>query len=347
MSVPAVVTAGDRRAAKPIHGESKVYLSLGGVPLVTRIVSVLQRVPEVSEVWVVGDAARLEEALGEASLRAELRKPLTILPQFRNLYENAWESYRRLLPGAGPAGRDPGPDDLDQRVLYLSADLPFATPQEISAFVREGIAQGSDYGLGLVPDTAMSGFLPCSTPEGSEPGIEMAYFNLREARLRQSNLHLVKPARLGHRHYVEEMYEHRHQKQLGQILGLGLRILVREGGGLGLLLGYSLLHMAGVADRRGWRAIADAIRRFIPMEWTERLCGQLIDTRFRFVVTDAGGCAVDVDNDEDYEIAEARFTAWSAAQAERAERLYGPLPLSESSGPIAARVVPGGAEEEQ
>ena len=47
----------------------------------------------------------------------------------------------------------------------------------------------------------------------------MAYFNLREGRFRQSNLHLVKPAKLGNRHYIEDMYEHRYQRQLGQALG--------------------------------------------------------------------------------------------------------------------------------
>jgi 2-C-methyl-D-erythritol 4-phosphate cytidylyltransferase len=63
-AVPAIVTAGDRRAAKAVHGESKVYLEVGGRPLVAHVVATLQRVPEISEVWVVGDADRLAAALG-------------------------------------------------------------------------------------------------------------------------------------------------------------------------------------------------------------------------------------------------------------------------------------------
>ncbi len=58
MGVPAIVTAGDRRAAKAVYGESKVYLEVEGVPLVARVVEVLQRVPEVSEVWVIGNSER-------------------------------------------------------------------------------------------------------------------------------------------------------------------------------------------------------------------------------------------------------------------------------------------------
>ena len=43
--VPAIVAAGDRRAAKAVYGESKVYLELGGRPLVAHVVAMLQRVP--------------------------------------------------------------------------------------------------------------------------------------------------------------------------------------------------------------------------------------------------------------------------------------------------------------
>ena len=97
-------------------------------------------------------------------------KPLHLVPQFRNLYENAWETYRRLLPGAGPEGRDPQSEaDLDQRVLYLSADLPFATPQEVSAFVRQGDAMGCDYALGLSTEEAMRDFYPTKISE--EPSV--------------------------------------------------------------------------------------------------------------------------------------------------------------------------------
>jgi 2-C-methyl-D-erythritol 4-phosphate cytidylyltransferase len=83
--VPAVVAAGDRRAARAIHGESKSYLALAGRPLVAHVVEVLQDVPEVSEVWVVGDAARLERVFADPVEQKTLRKPLHVVPQFRNL----------------------------------------------------------------------------------------------------------------------------------------------------------------------------------------------------------------------------------------------------------------------
>ena len=324
MGIPAILAAGDLGAARPIYGESKVYLELAGRPLVAHAVAVLQRVPEVSEVWVVGDAERLEAALGSPDLEGELRKPLHIVSQFRNLYENVWETYRRLLPGAGEAGRDAEEDELDTRVLYLSADLPFATPQELSEFVRRGSDLGCDYALGIVTEESMQPFYPVRP---GEPGIRMAYFNIHEGRFRQSNLHLVKPARITNRHYIEEMYQHRFQKQFGSVLGLAWRILRSEEGGLRILRYYGLMHLAGVADRWGWRRVADFFGRFVAISSVEAAVSALLRASFRIVVTDVGGCAVDVDNEKDLDSARARFEPWRKQQEARAEAMYGPLPL--------------------
>jgi hypothetical protein len=337
--LPAVVTAGDRAAAKHVRGESKPYLAIEGRPLVAHVVATLQRVPEISEVWVVGDAARLAATL--EPLRSELRKPLHVVPQFRNLYENAWETYRRLLPGAGPEGRDPASeDDLDQRVLYLSADIPFATPHEISHFVRLGVSLGCDYAVGLSTERSMEDFYPEAR---GAPGIRMAYFNLREGRFRQNNLHLVRPARLLHRFYIEEMYEHRHQKEFGEIAALAFRLWRTQEGGFRLLGNYLLLHAASIADRWGWRRIADWIRAAIPIARVERAVSSLLGTRFRFAVTELGGAAVDIDNDEDYEAARARFAEWWKRELAKGEARVGPLALPPAAGPPTIDVRPGGS----
>jgi GTP:adenosylcobinamide-phosphate guanylyltransferase len=328
-TVPAVVMAGDRGAAKAVKGRSKVYLELGGRPLVAHVVAALQRVPEISEVWVVGDSVRLRDAL--APLAPDLVKPLHVIEQFRNLYENAWETYRRLLPGAGPAGRDPqGEADLDVAALYLSGDLPFATPQEIAAFVRSALARRSDYALGVVGEECVESFYPAAP---GAPGIHPAYFNLREGRVRQSNLHLVRPGRIGNRHYIEDMYEHRYQKEIGHMIALGWRILSSEQGGLRVAFYYLLMHLAAVADRRGWRRLADWLRARIPAARIENAVGRLLRTSFAIVRTDCGGCAIDIDRDDEYEAAQARFDEWCAKQRERASALYGPAALPQ--GPAA------------
>ena len=166
----------------------------------------------------------------------------------------------------------------------------------------------------------MRGFHPDAD---GEPGIRMASFNLREGRFRQSNLHLTKAARIGNRHYIEAVYAQRYQLRVGPVLRLGWRILRTPGGGFPAIWDYALLHAAGLAHRRGWGRVADRLRARIPLSRVEQRIGALLQTEFRFVVTQAGGCAVDIDTEEHYDAARTRFESWRAAQAARAELLYG------------------------
>jgi GTP:adenosylcobinamide-phosphate guanylyltransferase len=324
VSIPAIVTAGDGPASKAVCGDNKVYLEVGGQPLVARVVSVLQHVPEISEVWVVGNAERLDAIFSDPEFRAQVHKPLHVVQQFRNLYENAWKTFRLLLPAAGPDGRDPKGDEVDRSVLYLSSDLPFATPQEISEFVRRSTELVCDYAMGIVPEESMQDFSPAA--DGT-PGIEVAYFNTREGRMRQSNLHYAKPARILNRYYVEDMYEHRYQKEFGHILRLAWTIVRSEQGGLRALFLYICIHLAGVAHRRGFSTLSNWLRQLVSLGAIERALGSLLRADFRFVTREVGGCGVDIDNDSEYAVACQRFDEWSTAQSEKAESLYGALVL--------------------
>ena len=333
--IPAIVTAGDGKASRAVYGDAKVYLDVAGRTLVARTVGVLMRVPEVSEVWVVGNAERLQRTLREdAELRGSLAKPVYVVAQYGTLYENAWQTFRRLLPDAPPEGRDPVAGELDLRVLYLSADLPFATPQEISAFIQRAVASGCDYGLGLVTEESLAPFYPAH----GKPGIEMAYFNVADGRVRQSNIHLVRPARMGHRWYIEDMYEHRYQKELFHALALAWRILTYEGGGIRLVAYFAIMHLAGLFDRARMRGIADALRRFVSFARIDRACSQLLATRFRLIVTEVGGCGIDIDNERDIDTARERFEEWSKQQAQHAAELHGPALLPSRASDAPARI---------
>ena len=328
----AVVTAGDAVAAKAIYGQSKAYLPVGGLPMVARLVLTLQSVPEVSEVWVVGDRLRLEAVFSEGSLRSSLSKPLHLVEQGRNLLENAWETYRKVLAQDEEVGRDPVGDEIDVPIFFLSTDLPFATSQELSAFARESLARSDcDYSLGLVPDEAMEGFEPS---ESGEEGIEVAFFNIREGRMRQSNLHFARPARIGNLYRIEEMYELRHQKKFVNMGVIALKLFFSRVGGPRIFFLYMVMHVAGMVDRWGFRRLADRMRSAVSMARIERTISGILGTRFRFLVTQAGGCAVDVDTEHEYDVVCARFDEFWASQQSRAEEFYGPvLEAGSSEGP--------------
>ena len=322
--VPAIVTAGDSRAAKAVYGKSKVYLEVDGLPLVAHAVRVLQDCPEISAVWVVGDPGRLEAALGGRDFREGLCKPLYVVEQQRDLIANCWETYRRILTDDPTKGRDPESEaDLDREVLFLSGDMPLATPQEISTFIQQARLQGDDHVLGLCPAESFDVFRPKAD---GETGITVAYFNLRDGRFRQNNLHYARPARIGRRERLEEMYEMRHQRRFWNMFTLTVRLLLDRVGGLKIAFLFGMMHMAGVADRNGYSRLARTLARWVTLDINRTTICKLLDTRFSFAVTESVGPALDVDTEEEYDAVCEKYAEWRAAQRERSERLHGPIP---------------------
>jgi len=98
---------------------------------------------------------------------------------------------------------------------------------------------------------------------------------------------------------------------------------------------FAVMHLAGLLDRWGMRRLSDRLRQFVTIELNERIVSKVLDTRFRFVITEAGGCGVDVDTEYEYEAAKASFADWKKLQEARAEALYGPLPLAAVAGEVA------------
>ncbi len=304
--IQAILLAGDRGYARSVGGRSKAFVEVCGRPMVVHVLEALLHTPEVAEIFLVGDAIRLEKALAEyglLQLAAARACPIHVLPQRETLYQNVWSAFLRTLP--------PGLADPDHAVLVVPSDIPLVIPEELSDFIQKAFALNSDYVLGLSPESALAPFAARDTA----PGIEMAYFNLAEGRMRQNNLHFVRALRMRNRHYIQDVYEARYQKEFGNMLRLGWRIFVREFRSLWVLFYYLLMHLAAVLDRRGHRRAAGWMRRRVPLETVERGIGALLGPRFRTVLTHLGGAALDVDNVADLQIVEKMLPSWKAVQA--------------------------------
>jgi GTP:adenosylcobinamide-phosphate guanylyltransferase len=305
----AVLLAGDRGAARAVRGRSKAFLEIGGKPMLVHVLEALLHTPEVCEVYVVGDARRLAGVLTEHGclrLAALRSRPVHVVPQWNSLFENIWYTFLRTLPTGSPREV--------HTILVVPSDIPLVVPEEISDFVRAASALDADYVVGLTPEVALQPY----RPREGQPGIETACFNVAEGRLRQNNLHLVRPLRMGNRHYIQDMYEHRYQREFGNMLRLGLRILRREWRNLWVLFFYVLMHLAAVLDRRGYRRAADRVRGRVRIETVERGVSALLRTRFRTVTTGLGGAALDIDNAADLEAADKMFARWKEMQARQA-----------------------------
>lgn len=307
MRIQAILVAGDRGASRAVRGRSKAFVEVAGKPMVVHVLEALLHTPEVSEVYAVGNAARLERSFAEwgcLGLAAAAGRPVHVVPQRETLYANVWYTFLRTLrPGARP--------DTNHAVLVVPSDIPLVVPEEISTFVARAEASGGDYVVGLSPEAALAPF----APRDGAPGVEVAYFNLREGRFRQNNLHFVRALRFGNRHYVEDMYENRYQKELASQVTLALRVIRKEWRNLWVLRVYFLIHLAGVLHRRGWTGLADRVRAWLPLATVERASSALLRTRFKAVTTELGGAAIDVDNEADLEVVEKMLERWKAMQA--------------------------------
>jgi hypothetical protein len=206
---------------------------------------------------------------------------------------------------------------IDKAVLVMSGDIPLATPFEIDEFVDGCDLARYDYCLGLTSATTLRAYYP----QQDRSGIQMAYFTLRDLQVRQNNLHLVKPFRLGNRHYIQKMYNMRYQREWRNVMRLCLELCRAREVSARLVWAFLRLHIARLISRYNWQRVFLLRRFFLELSMVASLLSQLLRTRFTTVVTHYGGCALDVDNAEHYAAICTNFDYWMAHQETLAKKL--------------------------
>ncbi len=315
-----IVTAGDRQGSCPVLGENKAFLPIAGVPVIHYVLSAIERTRCTARIFVIGDKARLESVLAVPNTPWQGSRPLVLLEQKNTLYANVWHAFLRTLPDYTP-GMDwrvyTGTPAENKAVLVVSCDIPLAIPFEIDAFVEACDLSRYDYCLGVSTESTLRAYYP----QADRPGIQMAYFTMRDFYARQNNLHLVKPLRFGNRHYIQEMYDLRYQREWYNILKLCWELWRAKDVSWRTPWCLCCLHIAGIAHRHGWRQGSFFRPFFRDPTMVMSLMSQLLRTRFTMVETPYGGCALDVDNAEHYEAIGTNFSSWIAYQYALAKQL--------------------------
>jgi len=229
------------------------------------------------------------------------------------LYENVWNAFLHTLPDYTP-GTDwrmyMSTPAVDKAILIMPGDIPLATPDEIDAFVNGCDLSRYDYFLGLSTESVLRSYYP----QDGRLGIQMTYFTLRDLRVRQNNLHLVKPLRLGNRHYIQKVYNFRYQREWRNILRLGWELCTTQTGSWRLASYYLCLHVARFLTTLGWQHFRLLQPFFLELPVVASGLSQLLQTRFTTVLTPYGGCALDIDNADHYAAVSANFERWLAHQ---------------------------------
>lgn len=300
----AILLAGEGESSYKVLNQHKAFLRLEDRCIVTHVIDALRQVPSVRSIYVVGQKERLARTFQEDGVDLKAPKPVRLLQQRENLYQNIWHTFLATLPD----NHDEQPLETgpyrDRAVLIVPCDAPLITAYEVEYFIRHSDPGRYDHILGLTPERSLEPFYP----KQGQQGIRMAYLHLREENYRINNLHLVKPIQIGNRHYIQQMYQYRYQRNIRNVIPFALKLFWKDQYKgyhyyLGLIL--SLLF-----SKLRCPPMVRYFKNWVPRRELEDWISKGLATRFKSLVVPFAGAALDIDNAPDYEAMKCRFQEW-------------------------------------
>ncbi len=329
----ALLVAGEGKDSYKVNHQHKAFLPIEGKCVISYVIEALQGAKSVRSITITGPRDALLEHLDADSINRISPKPIHILEQKRNLYENVWHSFLYTLPKEVSESELENSPYRDRAVLVVPCDSPLITSHEIDYFIQNSDLESYDLITGLTPEKNLMPFYP----EPGKPGVQMAYLHLKEHRYRINNLHMVKPAQIGNRHYIQQMYHYRYQRNFKNVVLFGWKIIGKDKKSryryyIGLLLGLFF----------SWMNIKPLVRFFrswVPKKGLEECISNIMDTRFMGLESPLPGAALDIDNAQDYEAIKLRFHDWQNTLHLLSD-LY-PLPLTQrNKAPWTVKTTP-------
>lgn len=310
--VDAVVLAGEGKDSRTILGKSKLHLTINQQPLIVTILRSLFEVEAIGKICIVGPSAAIQKILNEHFPKGSFTKPLEIIEQRDNIFENCEAAISHCVPEFSSSRDEVLPENQHREFLLLPVDIPFVTSAELKEFLNNCAKSDLDYAVGMTEEAALKKFYP----DQLLPGIVPNYLHLREGNFRLNNLHLIKPFQVRNRQFIAKMYTRRHQSNLLNIIKTLYDFLITERMGVGPVLFFIYLEFLVLMKYMGFNNILNAGRRWAPIQKVAAYTSKLLQAKVAIVETTIGGCATDIDSDEDYEAVESRYTEWITAVEE-------------------------------
>ncbi len=297
-----ILVAGEGKSSYKVYHQNKAFLTLQGKCVILYVVEALQKVQSIRDIYIVGSKEKLDQVLHSGRIDREYPKPIHVVEQKANLYENVWQTFLQSQQ-VELKDVDTTPH-RDKAVLIVPCDAPLITPQEVEHFISNADMDRYDHVLGLVSREKLRHFYP----QEGKPGIKMAYLHIEEDSFRINNLHLVKPLRMENREYIQKMYQYRYQRNFKNLVLFGLSVFGKDKAkhyknyiGLQLCLFFGGL---------GLEFVVDYFRKLNPKKELEESISTIMKTRFSALEVPFPGAALDIDNAKDYEAMKTRFEEW-------------------------------------
>jgi len=300
----AILVAGESKYSYKVRNQYKALLKIKERYCIQYVLEALQQVPSIDNIYVIGPRKQLDAAFQKAKIDLDQPKRITILEQKSNLLENVWHAFLASLPTNSNDHSADLEAYADKAVLVVPCDSPLITAYEITYFIEQCRLEDYDYILGLTTEEAMEYFYPGK----GRPGIKMAYLHMKERNYRINNLHMVRPARVHHRVHINKMYEYRYQKRLINMLLLALYLLrIQPLRNFGLIFG---MQFSLISAKLNLPRLTTIFKRWVPRKDLETTISQILKTRFASLEVPYPGAALDIDNDQSYEILKSQFDRW-------------------------------------
>ncbi len=300
----AVVLAGTHRNPKRlIAGRNKAFLKVGEQVLLRYVVNALLDAVHIERIFVVGP---------EEELRAELAdfpSTVQVIAQRGKMLTNCWAGIEASEQGHQD---EPGMPVKERPLLITSCDLPLVTARAVDDFIvrcaRLDAASDTSGALlaGVVDEPGVKPFCP----DGNKPGIKRPFVELAGGRLRLANIYIARPRNLAHQEFLQTGFSYRKAKDWRNVVALVYSFFRRPHGwrSAWLTMRIQLTLMLSQGKGRLYRYLKAGNTE----ERVEKCMSEVLGGPVKIVVTPFGGLSLDVDDEEDYRILDARYTDWAA-----------------------------------
>lgn len=305
----AVILAGGRRSRFDKSLPNKNFIKIKNRPLFLHVLSSLLKVKLLGRIYIVGPKNEIEKELLSFPASELPADRLFAVQESRNLVNNVMKAFWESVGGVRIKDEESEKEIIDKPMLLIAGDSPLVSPDEIEQFVDGCDPANYDYFMGMTPSSSMEYY----TPKPDRQGVRFAYAHFSEGLFRINNIHMVKPLHVKYRQEFMAMYRVRHLMELVNVVRCGTA-LTKRSVTMGDLFQWVKMMVAMFLTQAGMPAVADYLRRNIPMQRWENLAGKLLGTRAKIVVTTYGGAAIDVDKKSILSAIEKNFDDWMEHQ---------------------------------
>lgn len=303
----AIVLAGTHQNPKRlIAGRNKAFLEVAGQLLIRYVVNSLIAAESIDQIFIVGPAEELFEALGN------MPPEVHVIAQRGKMLTNCWAG----IEASEDCHRsDPIIPVKERPLLIISCDLPLVTARSIDDFVsrcaRLDNASEVPYAMlaGVVDEPAVAPF----HPSGDRQGIIRPFVELECGRLRLANIYIGRPRNLSHQEFLQAGFSYRKAKDWRNVVALTFTFFKSPGGwrAAWLTIRVQLTLMLSKGKGRWYQRL----RKGNTQERVEKSLSEVLGGPVKIVVSPYGGLSLDVDDQEDFRVLDARYEDWAAITA--------------------------------